>query len=315
MDTQTEEKSITQFSPMNSVMAKAIIPANLGEMMELAKHLAESSLVPEALAKKPANVLVAIGAGLELGITPFQAVQNIAVINGRATLYGDMLLAVVLSHTFVDSTGRRISSVEYFQEADPGEIGKTNVAWCVVKRRGWPKEVKREFSIEDARKAGLLEKSGPWKQYPHRMLMFRARSWALRDSCPDILKGVALREEVEGFIDVPGEVIPQPKPIKSPEANWPCSPKPKSVKEKKVPEPTEEQLPIEPEIVDGPLETEDLTIDGDQRKKILDALIKKGVTKEKWQGFLSETLKIARSQDIRQSQVLPVFKWIETFKK
>jgi hypothetical protein len=68
----------------------------------------------------------------------------------------------------------------------------------VIKRRD-RSAVVRTFSEADAKKAGLWGKSGPWAQYPARMLQMRARGWALRDAFPDALKGLGIREEVQDY--------------------------------------------------------------------------------------------------------------------
>ena len=73
----------------------------------------------------------------------------------------------------------------------------------------------REFSMQDAKQAGLTGKQGPWSQYPRRMLQMRARAFALRDVFADVLRGVHVAEEAQdiserdmGAADVVGEVPP-----------------------------------------------------------------------------------------------------------
>ncbi|GIV50961.1 MAG: hypothetical protein KatS3mg038_1482 [Candidatus Kapaibacterium sp.] len=56
------------------------------------------------------------------------------------------------------------------------------------------------FRVKDAKLAGLWAKPGPWQQFPHRMLQMRARSWALRDTFPDVLRGVVAAEELIGVM-------------------------------------------------------------------------------------------------------------------
>ena len=65
--------------------------------------------------------------------------------------------------------------------------------------------VTRTFSAEDAKRAGLAGKSGPWTQYPDRMMQLRARAFALRDTFADKLRGINVREEVQDYqvIDAP----------------------------------------------------------------------------------------------------------------
>jgi predicted DNA-binding ribbon-helix-helix protein len=75
---------------------------------------------------------------------------------------------------------------------------KDGVAYCTVKRRG-EDEYTYQFSTADAKTAGLIGKAGVWQQYPNRMLQMRARGFALRDKFSDILKGIAMREEVEDY--------------------------------------------------------------------------------------------------------------------
>ena len=171
-----------------------LTPTNLGEAMQLAEILAQSTIVPKDYQRNPGNILVAIQWGAELGLAPMQAMQNIATINGRPSIWGDAMLALVKNAPEFVSIKE-----EYVGEADD------LTAVCTVKRRsadGSIHEYVATFSMEDAKKAGLLGKQGPWTQYPKRMLQMRARGYALRDMFPDVLKGLRTTEEVR---DMPPE--------------------------------------------------------------------------------------------------------------
>lgn len=159
-------------------------PQTFEQALTFCDYLANSDLVPKDFKGKPANCLIAIQWGAELGLKPLQAVQNIAVINGRAALWGDAVLALVRSSPVCEF-------VEEWDEHD--------TAYCKVKRKGG-KEALVTFSMEDAKKAGLIGKQGPWSQYPKRMRQMRARAFALRDMFTDVLKGMAIAEEI---MDVP----------------------------------------------------------------------------------------------------------------
>lgn len=163
----------------------AMKPANLGEAMEFARILAGSDMVPKDYQGKPGNVLVAIQMGAELGLAPMQAIQNIAVINGRPSLWGDAILAVVRAH-------RHFGSI---QEMDIADITEAEKATCILTRKGEQPHTST-FSVEDAKRAGLWGKSGPWKQYPSRMMQLRARAFACRNVFPDALRGIQSAEEV-----------------------------------------------------------------------------------------------------------------------
>ena len=164
----------------------SLAPKDLDEAMRFADMLAGSSIVPKDYIGKPGNCLVAIQWGMELGLQPMQAMQSIAVINGRPSLWGDAMLALVKAHP----------AFEWIKEECDG-----NVAICTIKRRGEP-EVVQSFSMEEAKRAGLTGKQGPWTQYPKRMLQMRARGFALRDAFPDALRGVVSAEEAR---DTPAE--------------------------------------------------------------------------------------------------------------
>ncbi|QNH21207.1 hypothetical protein HEP73_02119 [Xanthomonas sp. GW] len=155
-------------------------PQTFEQALIFADHLADSDLVPKDFKGKPANCLIAMQWGAELGLKPLQAIQNIAIINGRPALWGDSVLAIV----------RASPLCEYVTESDNGDT-----ATCKVKRRGEAEE-ERTFSMADAKTAGLLGKAGPWTQYPKRMRQMRARAFALRDKFTDVLRGMAIAEEV-----------------------------------------------------------------------------------------------------------------------
>jgi len=167
-------------------------PSTLSEAMTFAEMLARSTMVPRDFQGKPENVLVAIQWGREIGLGPLQALQNIAVIGGRPSVWGDAMLALV----------RGAAVCAYVRESIEGD-GENIVATCRCGRRGEDGEVVSTFSVADAKKAGLWGKQGPWQQYPKRMLQMRARGFALRDAFPDVLRGVITAEEAA---DIPANV-------------------------------------------------------------------------------------------------------------
>lgn len=179
-------------------------PQTMTEAMEFSKLLAESSMVPRQYQGKPQDVLVCVQWGAELGLAPMQALQNIAVINGKPSVYGDAAMAMVQNSPVCEDIE------EYFE----GE-GTTNpVAVCVAKRKG-RKPVTSKFSVEDAKRAGLWGKQGPWTSYPKRMLAMRARGFALRDAFADVLKGLITVEEAQDYPPeaAPKDITPKGNPL------------------------------------------------------------------------------------------------------
>jgi hypothetical protein len=158
------------------------------------KMVAASEFAPKDFKGKPESCLLAIQHGSEVGLSPMQSLQSIAVINGRPTIWGDAALALVQSSPVC----------EYVREFTEGD-GDNMAAVCEAKRRGYPAPTTVRFSVADAKKAGLWGKSGPWTQYPARMLTLRARGFALRNAFADALRGLITAEEAQDYPQTAGQ--------------------------------------------------------------------------------------------------------------
>jgi hypothetical protein len=167
------------------------------DAMRFGKMVADSEFAPKDFRGKPASCVLAIQAGAEIGLSPMQALQSIAVVNGRPSVFGDAALAVCKASPVC----------EFVWEQVTGE-GDGMVAMCQAKRKGYEKATTVHFCVADAKKAGLWGKAGPWSQYPKRMLQMRARGFALRDAFPDVLRGLVTAEEAQDY--------PTPEPAREP---------------------------------------------------------------------------------------------------
>jgi hypothetical protein len=165
------------------------------QVEKFCEKLCKSAMVPKAYVGKPVDAAIAIMYGQSVGLKFMTALNNVAVINGRPALYGDGALALILSQP----------SLENFQEYNTGDT-----FYCKIKRKGVG-EIVGKFSIEDAKKAGLWGKSGPWSQYPNRMLQMRARGFAMRDAYSDALCGLILAEEAYDLPKADYKVIEEQK--------------------------------------------------------------------------------------------------------
>jgi hypothetical protein len=171
-----------------------LAPSSFSEAKQFAELIAQSDLAPKDYRGKPGNIIVAMSMGADVGLSPMQSLSSIAVINGKAALYGDALIAIVQA------------SPDY---EDIEETVLNGVATCIVKRRNRTPTT-RTFSRDDAKKAGLLGKQGPWTQYENRMLQMRARAFALRDAFADVLRGLQMAEEVQDY-EVRATVVENPR--------------------------------------------------------------------------------------------------------
>jgi len=177
--------------------------STLEDAFRFARAVHNSRLAPKGL-DTPEKILIALEMGFELGVPPMAALANTAVINGRPSVFGDLQLAIVRASGLFDA--------EHFREWMEGEPNTD--AWkacCTVRRYGPGAPVTEEFSILDAKRAGLFGKEGTWQTYPQRMLAWRARGYALRKEFGDVLLGFPSIEESrtipeEQSIDASGAV-------------------------------------------------------------------------------------------------------------
>lgn len=154
-----------------------------------AKLLAESSILPEAYRRQPANILVAKEAAEALQVTLFQAINGIDVIKGSMRLKAEMMRALILRD------GHRF------------KIDTLTDAGCriVCARKEWPDDVQTfEYTMADAQRAKLAQNDN-YGKHPKSMLLARCSSLAARSVFPDVVAGLgyAPEDEVDGFADDP----------------------------------------------------------------------------------------------------------------
>ena len=201
METQTPQPQTDQPEKENHPQERSLAivlgsmrtmgPKDYNEAKLMAADLAKSSIIPASYQGKPADCLIAIMMGSEVGLPPIQALQGIMVVNGRPSVWGDTAVALILA-----------SGLQEYSKDEWD--AKTGTATFVTKRKGKP-EIVRTFSLQDAKDAKLYDKAGPWQGYKPRMCFNRARAFALRDGYADVLRGLAIYEELRDVIDTTAE--------------------------------------------------------------------------------------------------------------
>lgn len=198
-------KQLAEKKEKGSRLNEIALVANQGPKLEtmadvwtIAQMYHSAGMVPNGV-KSPAQLMIILTAGAELGFGPTWALKNVASFNGQAMVHSDGPVSLVL----------RSGLMEWQQSGYTGAAGKDDfTAWFEVKRKGVEHPVRREFSVSDAKAAGLWGKS-IWKSYPSRMLMMRARAYALRDLFADVLGGIGILEEHLGH----AEVVTEPEGV------------------------------------------------------------------------------------------------------
>lgn len=190
----TEQRIATRPNPMG---------LDTFEQIEaFAERAARSQMVPKDYIGKPDNIIIAVMKGKELGMPPIQALESIAIVNGRSSIWGAMVEALCYASGLVED------HEEHF-EGTEGTDDFTAV--CTVKRRGVASPKVGRFSQKDAKIAGLFGQAVHGK-YPRRMMQWRAKHAPFTDAFPDVLKGLAIREiETEDAVSTPGWTMPVPE--------------------------------------------------------------------------------------------------------
>jgi hypothetical protein len=180
---------------------------NFDEVWRWCDMVSRSNIVPKGYKGQPADIMVAVQFGAEIGLKWLQSLQSIAVVNGTPSIYGDAGLALVRSSGLLEEFDewmevdgvRQDKAVDVFAAE---KAGKEIIAYCRSKRRGMAART-TFFGVGDAKSMKLWLKKGynnfetPWCTSPGRMLMWRARGWNLRDNFGDVLKGLPLYEEAQ----------------------------------------------------------------------------------------------------------------------
>lgn len=174
-------------------------PTSSEHAMELAKWIAESGLVPKDFSGQPKKICVAAAMGAKLGLDVFSSMAGIAVINGRPSLWGDVLRGIILAHP----------KCENIEETYEG-AGDDLTAVCIITRKGMTPYT-ATFSVEDAKTAGLWGRN-VWANFSKDMLANRAFGRAARRRFADALSGISVAEEAldaEIIKDIPSYVVPE----------------------------------------------------------------------------------------------------------
>ena len=158
--------------------------SELSAQISYAKALSQSDLLPREFRGKPANVLVAIGYGQALGLSPMIALNGIAVIGGKPSLSAQLQSALV----------RRAGHKLHVK-------GDDTTATATLTRSDDPEtEHTSTWTMDRAKRAGLAQ-GGAWKTYPESMLAARAITEVIRNAASDVLLGIAYTPEELGHDD------------------------------------------------------------------------------------------------------------------
>ena len=167
--------------------------ATMADYWTMAQAIVSAGMAPMLNAKTgermtSAQVMIAIQAGAEVGLPPMAALKNFAIIGNRPTLWGDAIMALI----------HRSGELAEWDEGVTGDSVDRH-GYCFMRRTNGI-HARNTFSVADAKLANLWGKTGPWTNYPDRMLRMRARGFTARDVFADKIGGYIMTEEA---MDIP----------------------------------------------------------------------------------------------------------------
>lgn len=169
--------------------------------MQMAKALADSTIVPQTYQKNPSNCLIAIEQAQRMHISPLMVMQNLYPIQGRPSWSSKFLIASI------NASGKFDMELQYDETKDKDGKPYSCIAWTMKHGR---RVEGMEVNMQMAKDEGWLGKNGSkWKTMPQLMLRYRAASFFSSLNCPELTMGIYTKEEIEDgdFKEYPMESI------------------------------------------------------------------------------------------------------------
>lgn len=206
-------------------MLAAINPTTFEEVQRFARMAAVAGIGPfkteEDFESKIGKCSMAILKGLELGIPAMQALESLALFNGRFLIYGDLLTSILW--------GRGFRIRKWTEGEGDNRVGHAEII------RPDKTVIAKSFSVSQAKQARLWDtretvrrhgrggneynapNDAPWHRYPERMLEWRAFGFAVKDGASDATHGMLVYEEMAPEVNQIVDVTPEPAaPKKAP---------------------------------------------------------------------------------------------------
>jgi hypothetical protein len=187
-------------TPTREIVRRQPKPLSLRDPGQLARAFADSGYWKHV--HKPAQAVVIMAAGEELGLTPLASMQGITMIEGNIGYRGNLIAQLLRKHPryefkVLERTNERCT-LQFTIDGKPPEDD--------------PEEGKVTYSVEDAERAELVKPRSNWVKTPRAMCFNRALTEGARVHAPDLTAGTPVysTEEIEEVevIDVTAEEVP-----------------------------------------------------------------------------------------------------------
>lgn len=165
-----------------------------------AKCLAASTLVPKEYQNNLSNCVIALNMAERVGADPLMVMQNLVVVHGRPTWASQFLIATFNScgrfspirYEFsgkegADDWGCRATATDL---SSGDKLTGPLVTIAIAKKEGWY-----------SRKDKYDNETSKWSSMPEQMLRYRAASWFVRTTAPELSMGLHTTEEIHDVYD------------------------------------------------------------------------------------------------------------------
>lgn len=201
--------------------AMSMVPTTFDELQRMARMFVVSGTFKPSYKASDERALaeccIVIQRGLDVGLSPTQAVEGIAIINGKTLIYGDTLTAVLWAHgckieKWHDAKGEDCVAYARITRPDGTVIEKSFSAKEAKAARLWDSRetVKRKEYNSNSYKD--VPNDAPWHRFGERMCEWRAFGFAVKDGASDYSKGLSIVEEMAPHANEPVDVTPHQAP-------------------------------------------------------------------------------------------------------
>lgn len=219
-------------------------------LWSMAKMFSDTTLVPEHFRKNIGNCAIAINMANRMGADPLMVMQNMFVVYGNPAWSSKFLIATFnqcgkyssIKYKMVGTKGQDdYGCYAYATELSTGEVIEGPIVTIgIAKAEGW-----------------YQKKGSKWVTMPEQMLRYRAASWFIRTTAPELSMGLQTVEEQQDIgerdvtpIEKPTEEIN--KTIATKVLDMP-KPAPKTKIEKEIAKPkVKEKVTVEPDRNEKP---------------------------------------------------------------
>lgn len=135
--------------------------------------------------------------GYEMGLGFSASFELIQIIDGKPTLIPRGALA------FAYQSGL----IEHLEIIETNDDKGAPYSCKVSGKRKNGFEYATEFTMDDAKRAGLVRQGSGWEKYPKNMLKWRAIGFWIDTVLPDVQGGMKRSDEVGATVDEKGDII------------------------------------------------------------------------------------------------------------